>query len=160
MGDQVALSADDAAQRGLPAIAISVERTPGLSLRPFPIANAYLAMNGPPGGPLSVFLWNCTDVPSDDVSAAITARVVPPLVPNVQLGVAERKLLMGEERDVMTFRTGVEGRWVSWIGFVVSVPNGRIFVMMGAGMGDRWSTADEVLSHPSLNNVAATLKIE
>lgn len=155
----VVVSGEQAAQRGLPAITIRVERTTGLSARPFPIADAYFAMNGPPGGPLSVFLWNSSGLPTDDAGAAISARVQP-VVPNIQLGNTENVHVMGRERTVMTFRTGDEGRWTSWVGFIVSAHHGSILVTMGAGSGNRWSTASEVLSNRFLRNAAATLTIE
>jgi hypothetical protein len=155
----VVVTGEQAAQRGLPAITIRVDRLVGLAARPFPITDAYFAMHGPPGGPLSVFLWNSTDLPTEDIGAAISARVQP-VVSNVQLGTTESMHVLGSLLSVMTFRTGVEGRWTSWVGFIVLAHHGSVLVTMGAGSGDRCSTASDVLSNRFLRNAAATLTIE
>jgi hypothetical protein len=116
----IVVSADDARKRGLPGVTIRVEPTTGLIARPFPMKDLFMAMNGPPGGPLSVVVWNCADLPSEDVSVAIQTRFVPALAKDLELGKPERLYLMGADRTAMTFRTG-EGSRTSWFGFRVNV---------------------------------------
>ena len=78
MAELVEIQGEALRQRGFAPVTIRVDpASAGMSSRLFPAKNTILALNGPPGGPLVVVVWDCSGL-AQDVEAAIQARLVPP----------------------------------------------------------------------------------
>lgn len=89
-GAPVAITADEARARGLAAITVRLDTAAaGLIVRPFPMSGALLALNGPPGGPLAVIIWDCSDAWDASLGDAIKTKFVDRSLAPVELGIQE-----------------------------------------------------------------------
>lgn len=157
----VVVSADEAAQHGLVPVTVRVDaNAAGMYVRPFPMADTLVALNGPPGGPLVVMIWDCTGLPQN-VEAVIRARMVGPTAKPLEIVGTDRGFLLGKEREGMTFRTGVGFARIVWFAVIVECAGGNVLVGVGIpGHSEPASTASTILSHSSIRAALDTLTIK
>jgi hypothetical protein len=157
----VLVSASDAISRGLPGLTIRVDaRHAGMHARLFPATSIYAVLNGPPGAPIAISIWDCSDAPSN-IETAIRAKFVPPWGRDLEIVSAGRASLLGGDQAGMTFTTGSGIGRMAWFGVLAKHSSGTALVAFGApGSDGRIFTAQDVLSNPLIAKAVATLKIE
>jgi hypothetical protein len=160
MNQLVEIQPNDLKQRGHAPLTVRVDAAAaGMSARMFPAKNAILALNGPPGGPLVLVVWDCTDLPHD-VESAIRARLVPPWTNSLELKHRDEGTLLGEQREGMTFFTGSGRARIAWFAVLVEVRDARLLLACGvSGSGPDDVPAAEVLSNPSIKRALESLHI-
>lgn len=159
-GEVVEIQAADLKQRGLPPVTIQVDAvSAGMSPRLFPARDAILALNGPPGGPLVLVVWDCTGL-APDVEAAIRARLVPPWTNALEIRHRDAGTILGERREGMTFFTGTGRARIGWFAVLVAVHDAQLLVACGVpGSAPEDIPAADVLSNPSIRRAVESLRI-
>lgn len=157
----VEISADEAIQRGLPPVTIRVDARAGsMSARKFPTKDVYLKLNGPPGGPLILIVFDCTAGERDE-AALIQSKFVPTWTNELQLGTSDTASILDAERTGLTFATGGGIARVAWFGFVIERGAARLLLTIGVGGRDNVAVpASEVVSNPAIKRMLETLRIE
>lgn len=160
MVELVEIQPDALTQRGIPPLTIRVDAaSAGMSPRLFPAKDALLALNGPPGGPLVLVIWNCTGL-AQDIEAAIRARLVPPWTSALELRHRDAATMLGERREGMTFFTGSGRARIAWFAVLVRVRDAQLLVACGVpGSAPEDVPAADVLSNPSIRRAVDTLHI-
>lgn len=160
MGDILEIRPADMKQRGLPPLTIRVDATSaGMSSRLFPAKDAILALNGPPGGPLLLVLWDCTGLDAN-VETAIRARVVPPWTNALELRHRDAATILGERREGMTFFSGAGRARIAWFATLVAAREAQILLACGVpGSAPEDVPAADVLSNPSIRAAVESLRI-
>lgn len=151
---------DDLKKHGLQPLAIRVDAvSAGLSARLFPTKDAILALSGPPGGPLVLVVWDCTGLAAD-VESAIRARLVPPWTNALELRHRDEGILLGAQREGMTFFTGTGRARIAWFAALISVREAQLLVACGVpGSASDDVPAAEVLSNPAISKAVESLRI-
>lgn len=157
----VEIAADEAAQRGLPPVTIRVDARAGsMSPRKFPTSDVYLKLNGPPGAPLLLMIWDCTGA-SHDEATLIRSKFVPAWTNELELAGTDRGTVLGVERTGMVFATGSGIARTVWFGFVLTRGAARLLITIGVGGRDNVAvSAAEVISNPAIKRVLDTLRID
>lgn len=157
----IVISEADAKRHDLPPLSIRVDlAAAGMYARPFPAKDHYLILNGPPGAPIAVVVWNCTSLPDDD-EAVIRARFVPPWARELELGAEDRGVLLGAEHTGRLFATGSGQTRACWFGVRAQRGATKVLVALSVGGHDGSSfTAADVLDNAMIHAVVATLRIE
>ncbi len=157
----VVVNSKDAEKQGLAPITIRMDaRSAGMGVRLFPTKDTYCAFNGPPGAPISIVIWDCTNLPHD-VEAVIRAKLVPPWTNMLELGASDHGTLLGGERAGMTYATGSGRARMVWFGVLAKHNGATALVSVGvSGSEGRKVRAEEILSNAMIRAAVATLEIE
>ncbi|NVB81557.1 MAG: hypothetical protein HOV81_24395 [Kofleriaceae bacterium] len=157
----VEIRAEEATQRGLPPVSIRLDARAGsMTPRKFPASDVYLKLNGPPGAPLLLIIFDCRGSERDD-AALIQSKFVPAWTKELELGGADRAHVLGAEQPGVTFATGGGIARTAWFGFVIERGAARLLITIGVGGRDNVAVpATEVVSNPAIRRVLDTLQIE
>jgi hypothetical protein len=159
----VVIEAQDAAAHGFAAVTIAVDTNQaGMFARPFPFDDLLLLLNGPPGIPLVLGVWDCRKeiAAGHDLEAVIRAKLVPSWEPSVEIGGETHVVVAGERRPALTFITGDGPERTGWFGVTVERPGGVVLVGAGVGAGNAASvSADEILTNRAIGAAVRTLEI-
>jgi hypothetical protein len=157
----ITISPEQAKARGLPPISIRIDaRSAGLFGDVFPTKDSFLAVSGPPGGPLLITIWDCTGLPSDP-ETVIRAKLVPPWTKELEIGAEDHGVLLGSDRTGRLFFTGSGRARVAWFGVVVERPQGSLLLGVGvSGADPEPIPAADILGHRALKKALETLQIE
>jgi hypothetical protein len=160
MGELLEIHPDALTERGIPPLIIRVDATAaGMSPRLFPAKDAVLALNGPPGGPLVLVIWNCTGL-LQDIEVAIRSRLVPPWTNTLELRHRDAAMVLGEHREGMTFFTGSGRARIAWFAVLIRVQDAQLLLACGVpGSAVEDVLAAEILSNPSISTAVETLHI-
>lgn len=159
MSKLVEVSPEDLKHQGYPPVAIRVDAAAaGMSSRMFPAKHTILALSGPPGGPLVVVVWDCSNL-GPDVEGAVRARLVPPWTSALEVKHRDGAVLLGEHRDGVTFFTGAGRARIAWFATLVSVRDAQFLVGCGVpGASPDDVPAAEVLSNPAIKKAVESLQ--
>jgi hypothetical protein len=158
----VVVSADEAERHGLAPLTIRYDfARGGMPARLFPTNDMYLALDGPPGGPISIFVWDCTTV-SGELEDVVRARVTPPWATGLEIGVRDRASVFGAEHDGLRYNTDEGAGSVSWFAIRAERPRGIVLVSCGIGNLLARSTAStaKILGHQMIAAALAALTID
>lgn len=157
----VEIRGEEATHRGLPPVSIRLDARAGsMAPRKFPASDVYLKLNGPPGAPLLLMIFDCRGADRDD-AALIQSKFVPAWTKELELGVADRAQVLGAEQTGMTFATGGGIARTAWFGFVVERGAARLLITIGVGGRDNVAvSAAEVVANPAIRRVLDTLQID
>lgn len=160
MSDIVTVERDEAAQRGLPPVSIRVDaRSAGMFARKFPDEDVYLKLNGPPGGPLLLMIWNC-EQPTDDLASLVRSKLVPAWTSQFELGTQDSAHVLGAVRAGVTFATDEGIARTAWFGFRLDCGPAHLLITIGVGGRDNTPVAaSEVLANSAIRKVLETLQI-
>ncbi len=157
----VEVKADDAKEKGLPAIGMRVE--PGtLSVLPFPEPDKYLIASGPPGGPLLAIVWqaDARTGGAAAVDAAVRSHFAQPWQQPLVIGDATTLLIAGAKRPALAFMTGESMRKTAWCGVLVGGASGTVLVTVGRAPGQATAmSCAEVIAEPSLAGFVKTFAL-
>jgi hypothetical protein len=159
----VVVEAHDAAAKGLAAVTIEVDtKASGLFARPFPGADLLLLLNGPPGAPLAVGVWDCgkgaaAELVLEDV---VRSKLVPPWARSLSLGERTDATVDGELRPALTFITNEGAARTAWFGVILDRPGGAVFVAAGVAAGKAASVSvDGIMANPAVGTAVRSLRV-
>lgn len=159
--DVIVISPDEASARGLQPVSIRIDaRSAGLSGRKFPGSDVFLKLNGPPGAPLILMVWDCRGC-DGNVEATVRARLVPAWVQSIEAVAADAAHLFGRDTSGISFVTGSGAARTAW--FACMVVRGDYALLLTIGVGGRDMVqvpAAEVLSNSAIKRALETLVIE
>jgi hypothetical protein len=158
---QTVVNMDDARKHNLAPVTIHVDASAaGMSVRLFPTSGIYIALDSPPGAPISIIIWDCTEAHAE-IEAAIRAKLVPPWANGLQIGVVDHGEVLGERRSGMTYATGAGRTRTAWFGVLVKREHATVLVSIGVGGKDgAQASAADVLGNSMIRAALATLSIE
>jgi hypothetical protein len=136
------------------------ERAAGMTARLFPFKNIYLALNGPPGAPISLVVWDCTFV-AGGAEAAVSALFVTPWARGLMLISQDAAYALGELQQGVTFSTGEDRARVASFGFRVATHTGSVLITCGvSGASSTPFSARDVMMNRMISTVVSTLQID
>jgi hypothetical protein len=158
----ILVSAADAAARGLARVTVRCDASAaGMYARPFPMENVLVALNGPPGGPLVVMVWDCTALGAVDVETAVRARLVDAAARPLEIIGADHGRVFDVEQSGLVFRTGSGRMRIVWFAFLAQRAGGTVMVGLGtSGYQDPPGDAAMILANAALSAAVRTLSVE
>jgi hypothetical protein len=158
----ILVSADEALKHGLAAVTVRCDASAaGMYSRPFPMKDVLVALNGPPGGPLVVMIWDCTGLPIEDLESIVRAKLVDLAARPLEIIGPDRGYVLGHEQSGLRFRTGAGRMRIVWFAFIVERPGGTVMVGLGtSGQSDPPADATAILSNTAIKAAVGTLALE
>jgi hypothetical protein len=156
------ISAGESGQRGLARISVRCDvAAAGMYARPFPMKDVLLALNGPPGGPLVVMIWDCSTLETGDLEVVARAKLDDASAMPLEFGGPDRGVVLGQEQVGLTFRTGTGPTRIAWFAFLARRSGGTVLVGLGSsGRSDRPVSAAAILANSSIAAAVRTLASE
>ncbi|MBI5499960.1 MAG: hypothetical protein HY907_06935 [Deltaproteobacteria bacterium] len=166
-GERVSIAAADAASRNLPALGFSLVLADGMGMlaTAFPDQLSYLAVSGPPGGPLFLIVQPWSDPQHDDALPAeqeMRRRFTSESDPYAWHGEASVQAA-GSARLAFAFETGASMARTLWCAVTLDPPAGASSGLLLAAAipaaGVEPSCAS-VAEHPAMAPMLATFRYE
>jgi len=156
------VSREDAAAHGLAPVTIRCDaKAAGLYARPFPMKNVFVALNGPPGGPLVVMVWDCTSLGAVGLEAAVRATFVDAAAQPLDIVGPDHGRVLDANQAGLVFRTGSGRMRIVWFGFIAQIAGATVLVGLGtSGFHDPPASAEMILANSALAAAVRTLSIE
>lgn len=159
----VVVEAHQAAARGLAAVTIEVDTaSAGMFPRSFPWDDLMVVLNGPPGAPLALCIWDGgMDASSAaDLERLVRSKFVPGWDESLDVTGSGHVLVAGDERPALTFITGDGPERIGWFAATIERPAGVVLVAAGVAAGKAASVSiDEILANRSVGTAVRTLSI-
>jgi hypothetical protein len=159
----VVVDAKDSAARGFAGVTVEVDtQAAGMHARPFPWDDLLVVLNGPPGAPLAVCIWDCgsDSAALPEIEQLARTKFVPSWDNSFEPTGRTRVLVSGEERSAVTFITGDGPERIGWVAATLERPGGVVLVAAGVAAGKQATvTVDEILANRAVGTAMRTLAI-
>jgi len=160
--DVTLVRAEDAGQRGLPAVTVAADvRGGGMFATPFAGDHVLVTMSGPPGGVATIAVIAAKPATgAGELVEVAQASVGAWLGGAFEVGVVEAAQLAGDQRPCVILYSGGGFRRAAWLCCPVSVAGGTVVVVAGvSARSDRPMTAADIIHNPAIGKTLATLEI-
>jgi hypothetical protein len=159
----VVVEARDAAAKGLAAVTIEVDtNTSGMFARPFPGDDLLLLLNGPPGAPIIVAVWDSRKEVAEalDLETIVRTKLAPPWFSSLMIGTEEEAQVSGERLPALTFITGDGPERTAWFGVLLRRPGGEVLVGAGVAAGKAQAVSvDRIMANAAVGTAVRSLQI-